>query len=130
MEYTQVSFHLINLFLFLIALGSFIRSAVKIHKVNLHSALKFTFLGACLHGIFVSGIFIVLQADWVMSNHNVNVGDATSWAWLIFDFALVFFMIAVAQSLSVIITWVEFNTRHGLNNRWYDGGGKGAVKHE
>lgn len=44
-------------------------------------------------GILICMLFVVLQIDWVLNSHNESVGDATSYAWLVFDYLLAMYLI-------------------------------------
>ena len=115
----QLVFHVLNLCLFLgccVAYGHLIYKIMCIDSgarpnrratdvIKSVKVFKYLALQVSLVALFLSLVFIGLQIDWIIQNYNKAVGDAVSWAWLIWGYLLVMYMITSASIGHVLLSW-------------------------
>jgi hypothetical protein len=96
MSGAQTWMHIINLWLMVAA--AVLWAGVTVDLMRSKFQATFGTLGhlTAMSGVALCGLFIYLQIDWIVSEHNQAVGDFTSYLWLIWDYALSVFMIALA----------------------------------
>ena len=96
--------HLLTLLMFLIALIMMIRQVVKLHQCHImvDNPERFSLFVVLYSSTSLSLIFIILQIDWVMSDHNNVVGNATAFLWLFFDTCLAVFIIALSVFIDAV----------------------------
>lgn len=52
-----------------------------------------------------ASLFLGLQIDWILEDHNSHVGDATAYAWLAFDYFNGFALLSFATVLNLYLRW-------------------------
>jgi len=80
-------------------------------RPDLEISLKITMIGGCSFAVLLSCIFSALQIDWMLTNKHELVGDDLSYAWLVFDYLLVIYLITMGQVLHVITRWSRSSGR-------------------
>lgn len=100
-----MTLHIVNGFLFACALYVHVRGYRDITLSDKPNVIKrlghyIVAAGACL-----TALFVFLQADWIVSNHNSAVGDGTSWAWLLFDYGLAVYLLLMGTLMRVLAQW-------------------------
>lgn len=125
----QITLHVINLMLFLLAALTYAQVMVRIwqipHFVNKRSTDVITSYNAfrlmghvlCLVGMLLCLVFVALQADWIINNHNEAVGDLTSMMWLLWDYLAVLFFLVNAAIGHVLVEW-RGGTPFAQDARW------------
>lgn len=111
---TQLFLHSLNGILFGMSFYLHIIALKDLRPHRRLDGLKKAFLGLLITGMSLSGIFIYLQADWVVNEHNMNVGETTSWAWLVFDYLLAVYLCISAYLLRGLAIWKEKHRKHLL----------------
>lgn len=101
--------HYLVFFVFAVSIVLNIRQIIKWWcSEYLQGTIVRTLTLATLNGsICISLIFLVLQADWVFSNHNEAVGDTTAFLWLVFDALLVIYLVSLSVLLDVVRVILE-----------------------
>lgn len=107
MEKVQYILHLGNGALFGIALYLHLLAFKQLFTETVSGRAKRLCYSTLLCGVFLTGIFLFLQADWVLNEQNANVGDTVSWAWLTFDYLLASYLCFNASTL--IASIVDIN---------------------
>jgi len=107
----QASLHVINLIVFGIVLLVWSTTARTIMQSNFHPTFRNIGLAAAFGAMALTVSFVALQLDWIISSHNAAVGDVTSFSWLIFDYALAFFMLIMGCWSQVNIALLGPNFR-------------------
>jgi len=121
MHPVQLVFHTLNLCLFLVCCVAYMHLIYKIMCIDSGArprlneratdviksvkVFKYLALQVSLVALFLSLVFVGLQLDWIIQNRNKAVGDAVSWAWLIWDYLLVMYMITSASIGHVLLSW-------------------------
>lgn len=105
MESIQLTLHIISGFLFLSALWAHVFGFLEVRKCRAAKLVKYTGYGVMTWGACLTCLFIVLQFDWVIKGHNANVGESTSWAWLLFDYFLGVYLFTNATLVRVFSEW-------------------------
>jgi hypothetical protein len=79
----------------------------KCHFIS--NPLRKIFVLYIITSILTSVVFVSLQLDWIISNHNQLVGDTISFWWLLFDyvnaFAYIFAMVGVSAMIDLRHKW-------------------------
>lgn len=80
-------------------------------RPDIEVSLKITMIGGCSFAIMLSLIFSALQIEWLITNKHELVGNDLSYAWLVFDYLLVIYLISMGQLLNVITQWSRSSGR-------------------
>lgn len=101
--------HYVSLGLYLLAIGLGVSNIKKI--MNIDTAFKKFMIWYICFAISTCFIFVVLQVDWIVNDHNDAVGDTTAYLWLVFDYlnALSYItgMIAIGVSLDIYKVFIR-----------------------
>lgn len=116
----QYILHAVCIFLFFMNLGFTLASVRSIWKSSFAGGLKQSMVTAMFSSAGLSALFIYLQLDWVLSGHNESVGEAVSWAWLVFDYLLAIFLIACANTMHALSFWACSD----CHRRWHESRGE------
>lgn len=108
MESLQLWLHIANMILFVFA--GVVWASVPIVLIKKHIDPTFAKLGmlTAVFAITLVLVFILLQMDWILSEHNAAVGNLTSYLWLIWDYNLAIFLIILGMWSIVNIQLVQF----------------------
>ena len=100
--------HYVSLGLYVLAIGLGILNIKKL--LGLETRFKKFIIWYITFALSTCFIFVVLQMDWITSDHNNAVGDKTAYLWLLFDYlnALSYItgMVAINVSLDVYRVYV------------------------
>jgi hypothetical protein len=121
MTLTQTVFHTVNLILFVAAAVGYARTIRYVWRSETAAFTKEYMIKESIAGMAIGGIFVLLQLDWILQNHNESVGDITSWAWLIFDYMLALFLIWNADRIRCFCLETRVRCPH-LENTCSPGG--------
>ena len=109
--------HILTLLLFSVALVLIIKELIYLHNSLIifckesKSVVKATLYASLCSSMVVTIVFIVLQLDWILNNHNEAVGNITSFTWLIFDTALGVFFICFTVFTTGVRSKLEYLDR-------------------
>jgi len=105
MSFVQYVLHTVNAVMFGCALYIHIRGYADVSHCKASSIIKRLGKNVMLAGMAVCSLFILLQIDWVLQGHNVEVGNATSWSWLLFDYGLALYLLINGTLVRVFAQW-------------------------
>ena len=101
-----MSVYLMTIFLHTISIGLYLFVCLKaLRRKDMETSIKMTVYGACSFAIMLSAVFSAMQIDWIIRNNHIAIGQDASYAWLVFDYLLVVYLISVGQMLNVIVSW-------------------------
>lgn len=100
-----MTLHIINAAMFACALYIHVRGYRDITISDKPAVLKRLGHYIMAAGVGLTALFVFLQIDWVVSNHNSAVGDGTSWAWLLFDYGLAVYLLLMGTLMRVLAQW-------------------------
>ena len=92
MSLAQTFAHIINIMMFAYAAFLYLKLTRMVWRSQLSAIYKEIAIKEALAAIFVSGVFVIMQLDWILAEVNTKVGDWRSWGWLVFDYCLAIFM--------------------------------------
>lgn len=107
MEKIQYALHLGNGALFGIAFYLHLLAFKQLIMGHVAKLVKRVLVCTLVSGMGLTGLFLFLQADWVLNEQNANVGDAVSWAWLAFDYLLATYLCFNATTIVASITHTD-----------------------
>lgn len=105
MDITQLTLHIVNLLIYLIVLVLSLYNFKLILNCSKSKLIKNPLLVRNLLTLILAVIFVILQLDWVINNHNQSVGNLTSYLWLVFDYFLASILLTDIFLLKIIIQW-------------------------
>ena len=117
MSITQVMLHIICLLMFSFSAIQHLRGAYNIWRASKVMCAQWLLIWAGLTGAFLSGLFIILQIEWIINEQNLAVGAAVSWSWLLFDYLLAIYMVLIAEG---VLVWSRWLAAPDKDRRWYD----------
>lgn len=120
MTNVQYTLHIVNFLLFGIALYIHARGYVEVRECRAAMVVKRLGKNVMIAGASVSSLFLLLQADWVINQYNEAVGDSTSWAWLLFDYALSVYLLVMGTLVRVFVKWRGNFSNAGQRRRYGD----------
>jgi len=101
----QFTLHAVNLILFGVVLYIHAQGYREVLRCRASQIIKRLGKNVMLAGMAIAALFLLLQADWVLSAHNQSVGDAVSWSWLLFDYALAVYLLINGTLIRVFAQW-------------------------
>lgn len=113
-----VVFHLITLSLYVTITVTAISNIQYIHRTPAIPYLRGWFYLFSITLAMQSSVFTWLQVEWVINEHDADVGQEVSYAWLLFDYFNGFALLSIAMALRVYLRWhvshYDFN-----GQRWH-----------
>ena len=101
--------HYVSLGLYVLAIGLGILNIKKL--LGLKTRFKKFIIWYIAFALSTCFIFVVLQLDWITSDHNNAVGDKTAYLWLLFDYlnalSYIIGMVAINVSLDVYKVFIK-----------------------
>lgn len=109
-NYFYLVSHIMTIVLHVISIGLYMHVAIKVaRRRTIERNLQKAMIIACMFAVLLSTLFSGLQAEWVLKGREEQVGYDVSYAWLLWEYLLVFYMIAMGQVLNVISLWSRSN---------------------
>lgn len=102
--------HILTMVFFLVALSLIIKELIYLHNNDLiqDHPHRLTLFIALYSSMILSSVFVVLQIDWILQDHNHVVGNTTAFLWLTFDICLAIFMISFTVFVSSVRAKFEY----------------------
>ena len=105
MQDVQFTLHVVNALMFAVSLYIHTRGYFEAKGCIATVIIQRLGRNLMLAGAALSALFLYLQYDWIMSSHNLAVGNSTSWAWLLFDYALATYLLINGTIVRVFVKW-------------------------
>lgn len=118
MTTVQTFLHYACIMMFVVSAFFHTIAAVKTFRSRFNKHIRRAMLGSSAFGAGLSVLFIFLQLEWVISGHNMVVGNIVSYGWLVFDYMLAIFLISTSMVLISMLEWQVSVT--GRHERWYE----------
>ena len=103
----QATLHAVNIVMFCIAFYIHVLGYIEINRCRAADIIKRIGKNTMLAGIFVTSLFLFLQVDWLLQNHNQAVGGPSAWSWLLFDYALGMYLMIMGALVRVFTKWKD-----------------------
>lgn len=102
---TILVFHLITLSLYTAITFIALSNIHYVHRAPTIPYLRGWFYLFSITLACQSSIFTWLQVEWVINEHDSDVGADVSYAWLLFDYFNGFALLSVAMAIRVYLRW-------------------------
>ena len=117
MNTTQIMLHAVSITMFCVAALQHARGLYLVCRAGAITGVRWIIVWAAATGGFISLLCIALQVDSIRQEHSAAVGDAATWARIVFDYLLALYMLLIAEG---IVVWTRWTNPTGHRRRWYD----------
>jgi len=102
---TIVIFHLITLSLYTAITFIAVSNIHYVHRAQNIPYLRMWFYIFSVTCAAQASVFTWLQVEWVINEHDADVGEEVSYAWLLFDYFNGFALLSIAMAMRVYLKW-------------------------
>lgn len=97
--------NVLSLLVYVLVIHVVVKTGLTLRNAILAKPLRIP-VAAFLAALLCQAVsFLVLQWDWIASDHNAAVGDLPSLGWLLFDYFNGIAMLAFAIGLKTYLSW-------------------------
>jgi branched-subunit amino acid ABC-type transport system permease component len=104
--------HWLSLIIYFMTIVYAVRCLYNLHmfriswqEVRKQNQIRVLLASFCTFLIMQSTLFIILQIDWITSNHAISVGQTTSLFWLFFDYFNGMTLLTFCVALLTYLKW-------------------------